>query len=136
MRSLFRSVTRLLLLVMLTTVFSPTFGWEAAQVMAAHDESPAMYGNHDDYESHDGHGQHDAAKHDGCGSECAGGDACADARHHCCPGHVLGHLIGGTSDNLAPAIAAGSAAMLVGRDAHFSSRVPDGLERPPRASAA
>lgn len=136
MRSLFRSITRLLLLVMLTTVFSPTFGWDAVQVMAAHDESAPMHGKQVDHAAHDGHAQHDAAMHDGCGSECAGGDSCADNRHHCCPGHVLGHLLGGTSDNLAAAITAGSSVMLVGRDANFSSRVPEGLERPPRASAA
>lgn len=135
MRSLFPSVTRLLLLLMLATVLSPSFGWQAAQGMATHDQGPAMHASHDAHAGHDGHA---AQGHDSCASDCAGHaqEPCAETRHHCCPGFILGHLLAGTVDNLMPAIPAGSSAVLIGRDAHFSSRVPDGLERPPRTSAA
>jgi hypothetical protein len=135
MRSLFHSVTRLLLLVMLATVFSPTFGWQAAQGMATHDEGTAMHAGHDAHAGHEGHAEQG---HDICASDCAGHaqESCADARHHCCPGFILGHLLGGTVAHLMPVIPTGSLLVLHGRDARFSSRVPDGLERPPRASAA
>lgn len=135
MRSLFHSVTRLLLLVMLATVFSPSYGWQAAQGMATHDDGPAMHASHDEHAGHDG----DADQgHDSCASDCAehAQQSCADTRHHCCPGFILGHLLGGTVASIMPAIPAGSSVVLNGRDARFSSRVPDGLERPPRASAA
>jgi hypothetical protein len=135
MRSLFRSVTRLLLLVMLATVFSPSFGWQAAQGVATHDEGPAMHASHDAHAGHEGHAE---PGHDTCASDCAehAQEPCADTRHHCCPGFILGHLLGGTVDSLMPAIPTGSSLVLIGRDAPFSSRVPEGLERPPRASAA
>jgi hypothetical protein len=135
MRSLLRSVTRLLLLVMLTTVFSPTFGWEAAQGMATHDQGPAMHASHDAHAGHEGHAEQG---HDTCASDCTGHaqEPCADTRHHCCPGFILGHLLGGTVGNVMPVIPAGNSVVLNDRDAHFSSRVPEGLERPPRASAA
>ena len=126
MHPLFRSVTRLLLLVMLATVFAPSFGWQVVQGMAAHDVPMAA---HDAAHDHD----HD---HGANAPQAVGHDACADGGHHSCPGHLLGHLIGGTADAFLPAIAGGDAAVLIGRQARFSSRVPAGLERPPRASAA
>jgi hypothetical protein len=135
MRSLFHSVTRLLLLVMLATVFSPSYGWQAAQGLATHDEGAAMHASHDEHAGHDSHADQG---HDTCAGDCTGHaqEPCADTRHHCCPGFILGHLLGGTVDNVMPAIPTGSSVVLNGRDAHFSSRVPDGLERPPRTSAA
>ena len=142
MRTLFRSLSRLLLLVMLATVLSPSFAWEAAQGMAAHEQPAAGHGSHERHDAHhglEGHDSlvyHDATLHDGCGSACAGQDSCADTRHHCCPGYVLGHLLGGTGERLATAIIVGAMDVPVVREAHFSSRIPDGLERPPRASAA
>lgn len=126
MHPLFRSVTRLLLLVMLATVFAPSFGWQVAQGMAAHDVSPAA---HDAAHAHD----HD---HGASAPQAAEHDACAEGGHHSCPGHFFGHLIGGTADAFLPAIAGAGAAVLIGRQTRFSSRVPEGLERPPRASAA
>ncbi|KAB2918553.1 MAG: hypothetical protein F9K30_17755 [Dechloromonas sp.] len=143
MRTLFRSVSRLLLLVMLATVFSPSFGWEVAQGMAAHDQPALGNGSHEGHDAdhghagHDSHAQHhDATRHDACGSACSAQDSCADTRHHCCPGHVLGHLLGGTGERLAAVIVAGASVVPVACAACFSSRIPDGLERPPRASAA
>jgi hypothetical protein len=143
MRTLFRSVSRLLMLIMLATVFSPSFGWEAAQGMAAHDRQAAGHGSHEGHDAHHGHAghdshtqDHDATMHDGCGDACSGQDACADTLHHCCPGHVLGHLLGGTGERSAPVIVAGASVVPVASAACFSSRIPEGLERPPRASAA
>lgn len=44
-----RKISRLVLLVMLTTVFSPSFGWEAAEAMAPHEHtSAAEHEHHDD----------------------------------------------------------------------------------------
>lgn len=135
MRALFRSVTRLLLLVMLATVLSPSFGWEAVQGMAphgGHDEAPAVH-------SHDVHQAYAAeTAHAACGSDCdmAAAEHCNDSRHHCCPGVMFGHLLGGPAESFQPAVFAGASAVPVGRDARFSSRVPDGLERPPRAVLA
>lgn len=134
MSALFRSVSRLLLLVMLATVFSPSFGWDAVQGMTGHDHPAAGHAGHHD---HDGHVHDAAAPRDGCGGECAAGaESCADTPHHCCPGHVFGHLLAGLGAGVSTAIAVGGAAVPVGSDSRFSSRIPDGLERPPRASAA
>lgn len=44
-----RKISRLVLLVMLTTVFSPSFGWEAAEGMAVHEHAmPTEHEHHDD----------------------------------------------------------------------------------------
>lgn len=141
MRALSRFVSRCLLLVMLATVFSPSFGWEAVQSMAghAHDGMPATDAEHAGH--HPGADQPVAVHHaaddaDDCGG-CAGHDsvACGDTMHHCCPGHVLGHLPGGVGQGLALMPAPGRDFLPVGAVDRYASRIPDGLERPPRSSA-
>lgn len=130
-----RLVSRLLIMIMLLTVFSPSFGWESAGGMAAHGHSAAMADEHD---HHDGGRDHPG--HETHGEECPGcGEhaqpACDDAQHHCCPGHVLGHMPGGLAAGLSlPTPDAGNATVDAPQRP-FSSRIPDGLERPPRVAA-
>lgn len=83
-----RSIARLILLVLLATVFSPTFGWESTAGMSAHDHSALAD------EAHHDAGSHDLADNEGCHGhdQAASG---GDLEHHCCPGHVFGHLTGG-----------------------------------------
>jgi len=114
-----RLITRLLLLVMLSTVFSPSFGWEIVDGVAPHEHGVSSAGG----EEHSGHDMHAAV---------AGHD---EQDHHCCPGHILGHLPGGLgASGLAVMVTADSFA-LDGHADRFASRVPEGLERPPRAAA-
>lgn len=117
-----RLVFRLLLVVMLMTVLSPKFGWDAVSAVVPHahaeeaahamaDADPDCHGHHDSY------------------------DGVPEGGGHCCPGHVLGHLPGSVSGiaMLHPVVAGAFAG--AGADTRFSSRIPEGLERPPRAAA-
>jgi hypothetical protein len=142
MQTLFRSLSRWMLLVMLTTVLAPGFGWEVAGGMLASAQAATADAHHD-------HHQHEAQLHEHAGSmdcadmalsgmgsaACAGSDMppCDDLQHHCCPGHVLSHLsaaLHAASSFLLPI----SQNIAVDRSSRqFSSRVPEGLERPPRA---
>ena len=124
-----RSIARVLLLVLLATVFSPTFGWETTAGMSAHDHSTAAHEAH-----HDAGGHHDVAGEDSCHGhdQAASG---SDLEHHCCPGHVFGHLTGGLGAALLFPVTPGGKAAVDGTQQRFSSRIPDGLERPPKAAA-
>lgn len=130
MHALLRTLSRCLLLVMLATVFSPSFGWEAVQGMETHDDMGGM---------HEMHALHEApVAHDDCDG-CPGHEApadCADTLHHCCPGHVLGHMPAGIGERFALALPESGKAVLDGQEHRFSSRIPEGLERPPRARSA
>ena len=117
-----RSIARIVLLVLLATVFSPTFGWETAAGMDAHDHSVSA----------------PEAHHDAGDDGCHGHDQPAsgsDLEHHCCPGHVFGHLTGGLGAALQLPLSPGGKAAVDGTQQRFSSRIPDGLERPPKAAA-
>lgn len=129
MQALLRKISRLVLLVMLTTVFSPSFGWEAAESMAAHEHAAPA--------AHEAHGDdHHAAPAADCyGCPQHESDGCATTQHHCCPGHQLGHLQGGIVDTLHLPISAQAAGLTGNIASRFTSRVPEGLERPPRFSA-
>lgn len=144
MRCLSRLVARLLLLVMLTTVFSPGFAWEAVEGMAGHAHPEGGHASmavatadHAHAASHVDAEHAAMTLHDGCADGCANAaEGCGETLHHCCPGHVLGHLLGGTGASVAAVIVAGESALPAGRDTRFSSRIPEGLERPPRSAAA
>lgn len=127
MSILFRQISRCLLLIMLATVFSPSFGWEAVQAVAEHEHS-AMAADVDHHAAHD-------TLCTGSGCDVQGEAPCADSQHHCCPGHQLGHLPGGVT--AAQVLGLPLVLRLIGgdSDARFSSRVPEGLERPPRSAA-
>ena len=129
-----RLVSRLLIMIMLLTVFSPSFGWESAGGMAAHEHPAALADDHGHDGGHDHHG------HEAPGDACPGcGDhaqpACDDGQHHCCPGHVLGHMPGGLTAGFSLPTPDGDNALVDARQGSFSSRIPDGLERPPRTAA-
>lgn len=97
--------------------------------------------HHDDHAAHAPQAAdagHEPAALQAFGSHHAAADGaadCQDSLHHCCPGHVLGHLSGCLNGDLKlPLLTAIFA--VDGMDARFSTRIPDGLERPPRPSAA
>ena len=126
MHSLIRSLSRAMLFVMLVTVFAPSFGWEAASASAGHEEVMiAVQDAHMDHEMH--------ADCDGCDTHAAA--PCDDLQHHCCPGHVLGHMSGGISSVSTPVLPMPHVFAVDGQPDRFSSRVPEGLERPPRFAA-
>ena len=135
MHRLLQKISRLMLLVILTTVFSPSFGWEAAEGLATH-EHATMAGPEVDSNEHAAMDPHlaAAADCDGCpGHESAG---CAETQHHCCPGHQLGHLQGGIADGLQLPLPISTASLSDNAASRFTSRVPEGLERPPRLLSA
>ncbi len=72
-----RKITYLLLAVLLATVLSPSFGWEASVGQNAHDESNVAL-------------DHAAGTHDRHGDDQCGGDSLHD---HGCAGHMFGHLV-------------------------------------------
>jgi len=130
MHRLLQKISRLMLLVILTTVFSPSFGWEAAEGLATH-EHATMAGHEVDAMDHHGAAPADC---DGClGHEPAG---CAETQHHCCPGHQLAHLQGGIADALQLPMPASATSLSDNAASRFTSRVPEGLERPPRLLSA
>lgn len=135
--SAFRTtLARCLLAVMLLTVFSPGFGWELVEGVAPHAHPVAA-----EMHEHDGHMAHDVMPGDShAADECSGCDVlvagdCGEQLHHCCPGHVLGHLPGSFYAASVAFAAPGNAFALDGAASRFSSRIPEGLERPPRAAA-
>lgn len=119
-----RVALRFLVMVMLLTVLSPKFGWESVSAAEAHAHTAGLA--HDEMPGHQAHGdchEHDAAMNDDMGD------------HHCCPGHVLGHLLGGVGTTPGLPQAGKGPALPSDHAVRFSSRTPEGLERPPRAAA-
>ncbi|WP_374327574.1 hypothetical protein [Azonexus sp.] len=73
---------------------------------------------------------------DDCGG-CPGEQAplpCDDAQHLCCPGHLPGYPPAVAGET--PAVPVGIRLIADRRLDDFSSRVPEGLERPPRPVTA
>ena len=121
MRRALRSIARLLVAIMLATVLSPSFAWEATAGNAAHGDDTVVI---------DGNG--DARDHD---SE-AGGDHHGDDshhHHHGCPGHSLGHLPGHLGEAFDFAMLDPDRDGFPESRAGFPSPFPDRLDRPPRA---
>lgn len=119
-----RKISHVLLLVMLTTVFSPSFGWEAAEAMAVHEHGmPAEHEHHDDAM---------AALDSANGFANDSADDCVDALHHCCPGHQLGHMQASIVEGLTMPLPVASSRVNGLVSSQFTSYVPEGLERPPR----
>lgn len=118
-----RMLSRILLAVMLATVFSPSFGWEIVEGSLPHDDAAAM--------------RLVAATDGDCHGHVQSGEATAstDLSHHCCPGHVLGHLLGGVGEAGSLALPQGGSLPFSRDSSPFSSRIPEGLERPPRVAA-
>ena len=119
-----RVVLRFLVVVLLLTVLSPKFGWESVGAVASHAHAAEAVVQAD----HEGM----ADCHEHMGDQ----DGVAEmGDHHCCPGHVLGHLLGGVGGGLSLPAVGHDAALPLARDDRFSSCVPEGLERPPRLAA-
>lgn len=125
-------LSRFLVLILLLTVLAPGFGWQAAGGMPAEVAAVDMQHEHA-ADGHDAHAMHEMPCDD-CGTHAAGDD-CADTLHHCCPGYILGHL---AVQHIAPmpVLSPGTASLLERGDREFASRVPAGLERPPRHFSA
>ena len=117
MHALFRLISRYLLLVMLATVLTPSFGFEAVALPAEHEHAAML-------DMHDQHAEHEIPTTDQANAAC-----CADVQHQCCLGHQLAHPQGNVLSLLSPD---GSAIVPLYRADSFLSRVPEGLERPPR----
>jgi hypothetical protein len=128
-----RLVSRLLIMIMLLTVFSPSFGWESAGGMATHEHPAALADEIGHGGGHD-HG-HDAHGDDGPVPADHAQAACDEAQHHCCPGHVLGHMPGGLASGPQLPVPDAGNATVDATQQRFSSRIPEGLERPPRTAA-
>ena len=141
-----RFLARCLLVAMLVTVLAPGFAWQVAGgVDAAMLAEHAPHGEpaHDAHHHGDLPGMADRlAAVDACaGCDEATGENCGDAHcveslHHCCPGHVFSHLS-------ASFLLAGQTLFPVGahlavdrENRRFSTRVPEGIERPPRHFSA
>ena len=118
MHALFRLISRGLWLVLLTTVISPSFGWEAVPAMAEHEHAAML-----EMDDHAGHDMSAAA-------DQAVADCCAEPQHQCCLGHQLGHPQGSSFALFMPP---GTAAIAMLLSERFLTRVPEGLERPPRS---
>ena len=120
MRRALRSIAHLLVAILLMTVLSPSFAWEATAGNSAHgDDTVAIDGNGD---AHD---------HD---SQAGGHHRGEDTNdHHGCAGHSLGHLPGHLGEAFAFAVLDTDRDAFPESRAGFPSLFPDRLDRPPRA---
>lgn len=112
-------LARCLLCIVLVTVIAPNFSWAAVEGSLPHAEAPQASMDEDCH----GHADHHEAAQTG------------ESGHRCCPGHVLGHLLGGVGGSLLLQAPPAERLAVDRADRPFSSRVPDGLERPPRRAA-
>ncbi len=147
MHALKALLSRCLLAVMLATVLSPTYAWASLEGMAPHAHHAAAEAGHEAHHAadavagHEGCGGHEMAAHavGGHGDVAAGSQlpeqATTDVSDHCCPGHIFGHLFGALNGALLPDLSSAADAALVIASSTFSSRTPEGLERPPRSAA-
>ena len=108
-----KGIIHLLIVVLLSTVLSPTFGRETSESQATHGHDVVALVDY-----HDGsvaqHQNDDDSHH-----------------HHGCAGHLLSHLQGQLSDPFVFAILDPSGSVLPGPASDFSSYLPEGLDRPP-----
>lgn len=146
MKHLSAFLARCLLVVLLATVLAPGFAWQMLGGMdqAMLEEKEAASGHHHAaYADHDSDGMLHLVHGDETrlGTDCGACDGlasedCDDLQHHCCPGHVLGHLSASFLANgqvVFPALVQ----LAVDREnRRFSTRIPEGIERPPRSFSA
>lgn len=136
MKSIRRLLARCLLLIVVASVLFPaTLPRALAQGVG---EAVAMQeGGHDHHAG--AMAQMHAAMDDACDA-CPDHDhdqapvPCDDVQHQCCPGHLSGYPATPAVVALLPAPAA--TPVVDRRPDGFPSRVPEGLERPPRAVSA
>lgn len=137
-------LARFLLVVLLLSVLSPAIGIDLVQTVAqlgrGHDAVSASSAHTAQAHVALASGASDAMSSmmEDC-TDCPGhapdsSPPCHDQQHHCCPGHLVAY----------PALAASLVMQSRPRDLiavdwapqHFSSRIPAGLERPPRLAVA
>lgn len=117
-----RKIAYLMLTVLLTTVLSPSFGWEAVAGQSAH--------GHDIVTSDGGGDAHDQDSH--AGSHHGNEDS---HHHHGCAGHSFDHLPGHLGEAYAFAMPDPDRDSFPESPAGFPSPFPDRLDRPPLAPA-
>lgn len=129
---------------MLATFLSPTLGAEALAPAAARGNGMAHHGVaeaaagmalYEGYQLVAMTPENAPADCDGC-PDHHDEPNCAETEHHCCPGSVLGHLPGNLSASIAFALPDSGSFAVDRKNARFSTRTPEGLERPPRAATA
>ena len=123
MRRALRSIARLLIAILLATVLSPSFAWEATagdsahgDVIVAPDGGGVAHYQDSDAASH--HGDEDSHHH-----------------HHGCAGHSFGHLPGHLGEAFAIALPDSDRDGFPESPAGLPSPFPDRLDRPPLAPA-
>ena len=119
MRRNLRKIVYLMLAILLATVLSPSFAWEATAGNAAHGDGAVAIdasGNAYDHDNQAGGHHRDEDTHD----------------HHGCPGHSLGHLPGHLGEAFDFAMPDPDRDVFPESRASFPSLFPDRLDRPPR----
>ena len=128
-------LSRLLAFVLALTVLAPGFGWEMAGEAAGHARNETAHAlKHAAGDAHEACALHDgghASEHAGCATP----EQCASTQHHCCPGHTLGHVPVYLAAAPKLSLLTVTQAMIRADAAVFTSRVPQGLERPPKHAA-
>lgn len=117
-----RHIAALLLAILLATVLTPSFGWEASAGQGAHGHDIVAPDASDDAHDHDRHagGHHgDEDSH----------------HHHGCAGHLLGHLPVQLSEAFAFVMIEPDRDSFSDPGAGFPFPFPDRLDRPPLAPA-
>ena len=121
MRRNLRKIARLLLAVLLATVLSPAFAWEATERQSAHEhEIVALDGGGD---------AHEQDQDSKAGSHHGDEDS---HHHHGCAGHSFGHLPGHLGEAFDFAMPDPDRDVFPESRASFPSLFPDRLDRPPR----
>jgi hypothetical protein len=122
MRRALRSIALLLVAILLATVLSPSFAWEATAGQSAHGHDIATLGGSDDGRHNNSHaGSH----HDDEDSH----------HHHGCAGHLLGDLPVHLGEAFAFAMPKLDRDRFSESAAGFPFPFPDRLDRPPLAPA-
>lgn len=120
MRRALRTIARLLVAILLATVLSPSFAWEATagQSAGGHEiVAPDGGGDAREQDSHAGSHHGDEDSH----------------HHHDCVGHAFGHLPGFVGEAFAFAMPDPDRGGFPESPTGFSSPFPDRLDRPPLA---
>ncbi len=122
MRRNLRKIARLLLAVLVATMLSPSFAWEATERQSAHEHEIVALGGGSD--AHDQDQDSQAVSHHGDEDS---------HHHHGCAGHSFGHLPGHFGEAFAFAMLDPDRDRFPESWPGISSPFPDRLDRPPRA---
>ena len=135
-------LSRCLAFILTLTFVAPSFAWDATEGVWLHDDVAV---NHDAMSLAAVSEVADPCSHPDChdhevfdvAMQASPEEPCPDSHHHCCPGHQLGHLQGAVLTlGLGYFLAEGNHFPAMLRETLFRTRIPAGLERPPRFSVA